>query len=200
MMEAKKKGQAIAYPAIIRILQENLRAGDRVLEIGCGGKQYRPFLLMNCTYSGLDLPQSRWLREPPEIEGPAESIPRADGSFDFIFGVATFYMHSNPIETFRECYRLLVPGGRFVAFDYTRRTLRKLRSRSDEYSHIRTWNFSELREEICAAGFNSNLIKDISYQADYDNHPGPFMLMVRRARRLFRIYNASWMIVSAVKQ
>jgi SAM-dependent methyltransferase len=199
MTGEKKKGQAIAYPAIIRILQDNLRAGNRVLEIGCGGKQYRPFILTNCNYSGLDFPESRWVQETPEIECSAENIPCADESFDFVFGVATFYMHANPSKSFKECYRVLAPGGRFIAFDYTRRTLRKIRDRSEEYAHSRTWNFSELKGELGAAGFDSDRIRDISYQADYDNHPGPLLLAFRRMRRMFRIYNASWMIVSAVK-
>jgi len=198
-VEESKKGGAAVYPAIVRILQDRLRAGDRVLEIGCGGKQYRPFLLAGCTYTGLDLPQSRWVREPPEIEGFAENIPLADASIDLVYGVSTFYMHSDPSKSFRECHRVLVPGGRFLAFDYTRRTLRKLRKRREEYAHIRTWNFSELSGELRAAGFDPKSIRDISYQVDYDNYPGPLLLLLRRMRRLLRLYNASWMIVVAVK-
>jgi ubiquinone/menaquinone biosynthesis C-methylase UbiE len=49
--------------------------------------------------------------------GDAESLPWADGSFDYIFCVDSFHHYPNPQRALREFRRVLKPNGRVILAD-----------------------------------------------------------------------------------
>ena len=98
--------------------------GDHVLELACGtGNAAVQAAQAGATVTGLDLvpemldaARGRAAKAGVRldlVEGDAEALPFADGSFDFLtMGYAL--RHVMDLETtFREYYRVLRPGGRF---------------------------------------------------------------------------------------
>ena len=111
--------------AIIRLT--GLERGARIADLGCGsgaftellrqagfnsvGLDISPKLIMlgRSKYHGLDL-----------IEGDAENLPFESGSFDGILLSGLVHHFPDPRRVAAEVYRVLKPGGRFVAFDPNR--------------------------------------------------------------------------------
>lgn len=147
---------ATTYPFVVRMACDLAGPESRILEIGCGAKQYRP--LLRGTYCGLDLPDSPYLVEPPEIAGSAERIDAENDSFDFIFGVATFLIIPDIEATFRECWRLLKPGGNLLIVDYQKRACERLQALDPAHRHV--WDIGELRRLLTASGFPPSGIED----------------------------------------
>lgn len=138
------------YPFVPTIVNELLPPGGRVLEIGCGAKQYRP--LLSGEYVGLDLPDSPYLEDPPEIAGSAESIAAPDASFDVVFAVATFLIVPDIKAAFAECRRVLRPGGSLAVFDYQESVCRRLRAQDPNHRHA--WGFADLAGLLRECGFD----------------------------------------------
>ncbi|MBQ7454794.1 MAG: class I SAM-dependent methyltransferase, partial [Clostridia bacterium] len=102
-------------------------SGKRLLGLACGGAQQMPvFAALGavCTVLDFSWEQLQSEREYAEREGyvmeivhadMTKPLPFADGSFDVIFHpVATCYIREvRPL--WRECFRLLAPGGRLLA-------------------------------------------------------------------------------------
>ncbi|WP_417432226.1 class I SAM-dependent methyltransferase [Kiloniella sp.] len=187
--------EKIAYPYIVRILQEFIQPDLKVLEIGCGAKQYRDFL-PKVNYSGLDLPDSPYIVEPLEFSCSADNIPTDDSCFDLIFGVATFCLHEDPKKSFQECYRVLKPSGKLIVFDYNAATLASLAQKNGA---TEVWNYSGLSAVLAAAGFSSNNLRNISQMVDYVDYPDVLRLTFRKLRRLVGLEASNWMIVVAEK-
>jgi SAM-dependent methyltransferase len=98
-------------------------AGKRVLELGCGGGQWSMFLAREgVDVVGLDLSEAqletaRVLTADlgvPLVQGAAEAVPFADGSFDVVFCDHGGMTWADPFRTVPEAARLLRRGGRFV--------------------------------------------------------------------------------------
>ncbi|WP_299378846.1 class I SAM-dependent methyltransferase [uncultured Kiloniella sp.] len=190
--------QQITYPYIVKILQNYISPNDKVLEIGCGAKQYREYLPKS-EYYGLDLPQSSYVDEAPDYPCSAEDMPVENESFDCIFGVATFYLHGDPDRTFRECYRALKPGGRFIVFDYKQSLLKKIKT-DKRYTHVQTWGASELSNRLSLAGFSEDGLQNISGMVDYWDYPSAVRLLVRSIKRLLGLEVSNWLIIYAEKK
>jgi ubiquinone/menaquinone biosynthesis C-methylase UbiE len=100
--------------------------GRRVLEVGCGAAACSRWLAAAGAYPvALDLSAGmlaqaragarRTGRAVPLVQGDAEALPFADGSFDIAttaFGAVPFV--ADPGRVMREVYRVLRPGGRWV--------------------------------------------------------------------------------------
>jgi SAM-dependent methyltransferase len=100
-------------------------AGQRTLELGCGGAQFGlRVAARGASVIGLDFSQNQLRhaagnvaasgRRFPLIRADAEQLPFAEASFDLVFcdhGATSF---TDPHRTVPEVARVLRPGGRFV--------------------------------------------------------------------------------------
>jgi SAM-dependent methyltransferase len=96
------------------------QAGDRILDLGCGNGQLTARLAATgARVTGVDLsPEmvaaARALGLEAEVAN-AEALPFADGSFDAVFSNAALHWVRDHDAMQAEVYRVLKPGGRFVA-------------------------------------------------------------------------------------
>lgn len=106
-----------------------LDESDCVLDIGCGGGAALRSMsgsIMSGHLTGVDYSDVSVLLSRENnaddiesgkmeiIEASVEALPFADGSFDKIITVESFYFWPSPAENMREVYRVLKSGGRFA--------------------------------------------------------------------------------------
>ena len=103
------------------------KSGDRVADLGCGSGVFTDLLRRHgCVPTGLDIsPKLIELgrRKYPGIEfleGDAENLPFPDASFDGVLLAGIVHHFPEPARMAAEVYRVLRPGGHFVAFDPNR--------------------------------------------------------------------------------
>ena len=97
-----------------------------ILDLGCGPGRFRKSV--RGYYIGLDITAedySEGRRRMVDTIGSARFLPFKENAFDLIFTVASFYLFPGPVLCLKDIYRCLKPGGRFVCFDYTRKTLER---------------------------------------------------------------------------
>jgi len=105
----------------------NLAAGAKVLDVGCGSGIFT-HLLHHRGYAATGLDISPKLldlarRKYPDIvfiEGDVENLPFDDASADGVLLSGIVHHLPDPRQCAAEVYRVLRPGGRFVAFDPNR--------------------------------------------------------------------------------
>jgi SAM-dependent methyltransferase len=184
----------VVYPFVHDLVNRRLPEGGRVLEVGCGAMKYKP--LLHGEYTGLDLPGSWHLEQPPDLAASAEQIPADDASFDVVFGVATFYYMDDVRKAFSECRRVLRPGGHLILFDYQRETIQKL---VDEGDHLvrHIWDPAELRGKLADAGFSRSGMRDLSHRASEEGDPPLARRPVRWLKHRLRPGWTQWQIVEA---
>lgn len=98
----------------------------RYLDIGCGTGNYTAALAdLGYDLVGVE-PSERMLHEARSrskavnwLQGSAEKIPAADGSFDGAIATLTIHHWSDPGKAFAEIDRVLCHGGRMVLFTST---------------------------------------------------------------------------------
>lgn len=94
--------------------------GARVLEVGCGGGQMRPwFSKLEMKYVGVDVSKTRvfeWLQAwgGPDILCDAHFLPFQDQQFDVVYAAAVTEHIACPIRYAQEVHRVLRPGGYFL--------------------------------------------------------------------------------------
>lgn len=108
----------------LAFLVEHTKAGDRVLDIGCGNGRLFPFIReKRARYTGVDyseglINKAKHLHSDGEfVVGDATALPFSNNAFDIAYSVAT--IHHIPgkelrTEFVREAARVLRPGGTFV--------------------------------------------------------------------------------------
>jgi ubiquinone/menaquinone biosynthesis C-methylase UbiE len=105
--------------------------GLRVLEIGCGcGSEAERFARAAAHYTAVDLTNAAAVitrrrfqlanLEGRFVQGDAENLPFADGSFDFVYSHGVLHHTPDTPRTIREVHRVLSPGGRAVIMLYHR--------------------------------------------------------------------------------
>ena len=119
-----KSGQAKGYPFIHKILSKE--SPDRTLDIGCGRAAYRASI--RGEYVGVDITNLDYSGEPRRVDcfASARYLPFKEHSFDLAFTVGSLYLFPGPVLCLKDVYRCLRPGGKFICFDYTRKTLERL--------------------------------------------------------------------------
>jgi SAM-dependent methyltransferase len=101
----------------------DLRPGDRLLDVGCGGGLLlRDALAMGAAATGLDHSEEmvRLARErAPRAEvvsGDATALPFRDGAFTAVSMSIVLIFIADPGAALRECRRVLSRGGRLAAY------------------------------------------------------------------------------------
>lgn len=175
-----------------------------VLEIGCGPQQYRH--CFNNQYFGLDTPDSPCI-DPSNMPFFVGKLEELDISlkFDFIFGIASFYMMENAIQNVRRCFDLLNENGKILIFDYRRTSTLQLLKDKNIYVPKQFWNRKQLMEMLRLQGFRD--CRDISHIASDYHFVEPESLLGSCAdylslfarRVLATIKPSQWLIIEAYK-
>lgn len=88
-------------------------ARGRLIDIGCGNKPYRTLMPHVTEYVGCDPVQSS--KQCVDVLCEATAIPLPSGSFDTAFSTQTLEHVADHRALVRESFRLLKPGGYFIA-------------------------------------------------------------------------------------
>lgn len=128
-----------------------------VLDLGCGPGRFRKSV--GGYYVGLDITtddyQEGWSRHV-DIVASARFLPFQDSVFDLIFTVASLHLFPAPALCLKDIHRCLKPGGKFVCFDYTRKTLERFVQPYYETNipcHFSIWTGRQLVRFFKLAGF-----------------------------------------------
>jgi len=104
------------YQAQLRMLRRAVAAFQRGLEVGVGSGRFAVPLGI---HRGIDPSQNLALmakhRDIDVARGEAEHLPYRAGSFDFVLMMTVICFLENIPQAFQETYRVLGPGGTFVA-------------------------------------------------------------------------------------
>ncbi len=179
---------ARVYEHIAMFLKSFETEGERVLEIGCGGKQYAE--CAGNSYWGLDLRNDKYPGDSPDVLADAHHIPVSDNSIHLVFVVAALHQMQDPVMVMKEVHRVLMPRGRFVIFDYASWVCRRLGAPHVLSSRILC---TKLRE----------LDFDASIHRDCVPIKGPRCCRVLWSLRIWRIlfyFISNWIVVSGSKR
>jgi SAM-dependent methyltransferase len=129
--------------------------GSKLLDLGCGrGEFLHGFARQGFDAMGIDRSRpSEPKFSEPVIEGDYEKsgLPFANSEFSVLFSKSVFEHMTDISALLRECHRVLSPAGRMVTLvpDWTA----QWRHFYDDWTHVRPFTLSGLRECIACHGF-----------------------------------------------
>ncbi len=182
------------YPHISGLLTTEFGHCRKVLELGCGPKQYSH--CFSARQWGIDLqrPGGTEFELGPDAIANAEDLPFSDGSVDLIFTVAVLNIIPDTRKVINESLRVLRPGGRFLVFDYTPWVAWKLSRRSQSHRHW--FSSQDLARRFIEAGFAATVHRDC--MPVRGGLIGEALLSQPPVRRL-AYYFSNWIVVSGSK-
>jgi SAM-dependent methyltransferase len=129
--------------------------GAKLLDLGCGrGEFLHGFARQGFDAVGVDRSRpSKPKFSEPVIAADYEksALPFADGEFSVLFSKSVFEHMTDISALLRECHRVLSPAGRMLTLvpDWTA----QWRHFYDDWTHVRPFTLSGLRECIACHGF-----------------------------------------------
>ena len=165
----------------------------RVLELGCGAKQYGEAL--GGRHVGIDLRVDLYSGDRPDLLADAQRLPLLDERMDLVFIVASLLIIPDTGAVFQEVRRVLRRGGCFLVFDYSWWVARRLGRMNPLHRH--RFSTGRLQRRLRAAGFNPVAHRTCVPPA------GP--VWMRRLMRYALVRRAAypvsnWVVVSGVKE
>jgi ubiquinone/menaquinone biosynthesis C-methylase UbiE len=115
------------HDARLAVRLAGLRAGDRVVDVGCGpGAAARHAARAGASVVGID--PARVMRRVARVltfasprvrfvDGAAEALPLPDGDATVLWSIATVHHWPDLDAGLAEAHRVLAPGGRFLAIE-----------------------------------------------------------------------------------
>ena len=152
---------------------------NRVLDIGCGAGNMFHHLIRYGPVVGVDnnpRPLAVARERGYDVrEGPAESLPLDDESFDLVSLLDTVEHCDDDIAVLRECYRVCTPGGYLVI---TVPAFMWLWSHNDDINaHIRRYTAKELGHKLEETGFR---VRRMSYNNSFVFPMAAALIWLRR--------------------
>lgn len=194
MMERGK-----SYQHVLHLLREHSRGTREVLEIGCGGAQYKKFV--QGRYIGVDLLDIHYDGPGPDVFADGLHLPFQDNHFDFVFMVGVLYLISDVDVVLNEIFRVLRMSGKLLVIDYNLPATRRLaRMNQAQFGwDTNVWSPWGLTRKLKEAGFASKI------EWDYRRGSSKLFLFLQRFKLIrylrfwvWQLIN-DWGIVSARK-
>ena len=178
----------LIYRRISKVL--NLQSEDDLAEVACGGGHFlKKYASHVHSVAGLDLSDiqvkmaKRKLRRriaggtAETVQGDASQLPWEDDRFSVATAMGSLVGFPKPLESLKEMYRVLRPGGRAVVSIEFNAEDGKDHSKEIEKYKMWVWTENEVRAMMKEAGFSEVTIT-------YDRGPGmPKMMFAREVKR-----------------
>jgi len=159
------RGHKSIYDNVAKALE--LRVEDNLLEIACGNGHFiKNYASHVHSVAGLDLSElciklatkknkERIVAGSAEfVQGEVTQLPWEDNKFSVATSMASFMMFPKPMESLKEMYRVLRPGGRIVVCIEWNAEDGKDHSKDIKKYGMQLWTENDARNMLREAGFS----------------------------------------------